>query len=142
MIRAPGAPQLFVPRSDDPPADFGRAFHPFGRDAQWLLGILKVARTIADLAGGGDAAIVHVSEDVGYRVLDRRQSLVVSVQGETDGKTYANRTSGCFSSSDVEGRPAYSGQTRMNGGVWRCSPRLYAFRQRLDFGFFVFLPRD
>jgi magnesium chelatase family protein len=37
--------------------------------------ILKVARTIADLAGGGgDVTIAHVSEDVGYRVLDRHQS--------------------------------------------------------------------
>jgi hypothetical protein len=31
------------------------------------------------------------------------------------------------------------GRTEVSGGVLR---ELYAFRQRLDFGFFVFLPRD
>ena len=36
--------------------------------------ILKVARKIADPAGGGDVTIAHVSEAVGYRVLDRHQS--------------------------------------------------------------------
>jgi magnesium chelatase family protein len=36
--------------------------------------LLKVARTIADLAGGGDVTIAHVSEAVGYWVLDRHQS--------------------------------------------------------------------
>jgi magnesium chelatase family protein len=33
--------------------------------------ILKVARTIADLAGARDVAEAHVAEAVGYRTLDR-----------------------------------------------------------------------
>jgi magnesium chelatase family protein len=33
--------------------------------------ILKVARTIADLAGGGPITPIHLGEAVGYRRLDR-----------------------------------------------------------------------
>jgi magnesium chelatase family protein len=34
--------------------------------------VLKVARTIADIAGAENVTSVHVAEAVGYRVLDRK----------------------------------------------------------------------
>ena len=35
--------------------------------------VLKIARTIADLAGGGELAAAHVAEAIQYRSLDRRK---------------------------------------------------------------------
>ena len=40
--------------------------------ATWAASILKVARTIADLAGADAIAIEHLSEAVQYRTLDRQ----------------------------------------------------------------------
>lgn len=47
------------------------AMQRYGLSARTYHRILKVARTIADLAGGGDIAETHVSEALHYRCIDR-----------------------------------------------------------------------
>ncbi len=49
-----------------------RAIDKLGLSHRAYHRILKLARTIADLAGEGDIGIPHLSEAIGYRRLDRR----------------------------------------------------------------------
>ncbi len=58
----------------DPPgrALLDRAFEALGLSARALDRIVKVARTIADLDGGGPVRPAHLAEAIQYRTLDRR----------------------------------------------------------------------
>jgi len=48
------------------------AMDKLGLSARAYHRILRVARTIADLAGEHELSPTHIGEAVGYRVLDRR----------------------------------------------------------------------
>jgi magnesium chelatase family protein len=50
------------------------AVNHFGLSARGYHRILKIARTIADLAGADDLASTHVREAIQYRSLDRRRA--------------------------------------------------------------------
>ena len=51
-----------------------RAMDQLGLSARAYHRILKVARTVADLAGSETVSSVHVAEAVAYRVLDRQKA--------------------------------------------------------------------
>jgi magnesium chelatase family protein len=63
----------------DPEGDalLNHAISRLGLSARAYDRILKVARTIADLAGGGEVRPVHLSEAIQYRTLDRDFSSMV-----------------------------------------------------------------
>ena len=57
----------------DDDASFREAVSRLGLSARAYHRVLKIARTIADLAGAGELGTAHVSEAIQYRSLDRKQ---------------------------------------------------------------------
>ena len=61
----------FCPLSAESSALLRKAMERFNLSARASDRILKVSRTIADLAGGGRIEPAHIAEAIGYRTLDR-----------------------------------------------------------------------
>ena len=61
----------FCPLSAESSALLRKAMERFNLSARAYDRILKVSRTIADLAGGGRIEPAHIAEAIGYRTLDR-----------------------------------------------------------------------
>ncbi|WP_133500217.1 YifB family Mg chelatase-like AAA ATPase [Cognatilysobacter terrigena] len=72
--RMPAGETLSLCRlTSDDQALLERAVERLQLSARSMVRILRVARTIADLAGAADIATSHLSEAIGYRMLDRAQ---------------------------------------------------------------------
>jgi magnesium chelatase family protein len=67
--------ERFCPLSDDCKATLERIIDRMGLSARAYTRIIKIARTIADLAGLPDIQPGHLLEAAGYRFLDRRNIL-------------------------------------------------------------------
>ena len=67
--------ERFCPLSDDCKATLERIIDRLGLSARAYTRIIKIARTIADLAGQPDILPAHLAEAAGYRFLDRRNIL-------------------------------------------------------------------
>ena len=67
--------ERFCPLSDDCKATLERIIDRLGLSARAYTRIIKIARTIADLAGLPDILPSHLLEAAGYRFLDRRNVL-------------------------------------------------------------------
>ena len=67
--------ERFCPLSDACKATLERIIDRLGLSARAYTRIIKIARTIADLAGQPDILPAHLAEAAGYRFLDRRNIL-------------------------------------------------------------------
>jgi magnesium chelatase family protein len=67
--------ERFCPLSDDCKSTLERIIDRLGLSARAYTRIIKIARTIADLAGLPDIQPGHLLEAAGYRFLDRRNIL-------------------------------------------------------------------
>jgi magnesium chelatase family protein len=68
-------------RTSDPVEQLLRtAIHRLRLSARAYHRVLRIARTIADLAGSPELECAHVSEAVQYRTLDRRRMVATAVR--------------------------------------------------------------
>ena len=63
-------------RLDDNCSDFlQKTIEKMGLSARACMRIIRIARTIADLEGGGDISVLHLSEAAAYRFMDKNRYL-------------------------------------------------------------------